>query len=240
MITIFSWPGRLLYLGPAVDTAEHAHYAHQITVALNGCVAFALADGRELRAGAVVIPAMCSHMQRGEGALVASLYVDGRFGFGCALSQAPRSLSQVSLPSVGAECSVDEACRFETAVRDAVDLPMTPRAWSARTRRIVERLNQARPHFPTLTELAREHDLSVSRLTHRLSSELGIPYRTYILWRRLQVAPESVSAPGSLTLAAHDAGFSDAPHLSRTFRRMFGLAPSEALQGVRFVHVDDG
>jgi AraC-like DNA-binding protein len=34
------------------------------------------------------------------------------------------------------------------------------------------------------------------------------------------------AAGGSLTDAAHEAGFADSAHLSRTFRRMFGVAPS--------------
>ena len=37
----------------------------------------------------------------------------------------------------------------------------------------------------------------------------------------------TIIAGGSpLTRAAHEAGFSDSAHLSRTFRRMFGVAPT--------------
>jgi AraC family transcriptional regulator len=37
-------------------------------------------------------------------------------------------------------------------------------------------------------------------------------------------AAEIFSTGSSLTDAAHDPGFSDSSHLSRTFRRMFGIA----------------
>jgi len=37
-------------------------------------------------------------------------------------------------------------------------------------------------------------------------------------------AVEIFAGGGSLTEAAHRAGFSDSAHLSRTFRRMFGIA----------------
>ena len=47
-----------------------------------------------------------------------------------------------------------------------------------------------------------------------------------MLWLRLERAVAVFAAGGSLTDAAHAAGFADSAHLSRTFRRMFGLAPS--------------
>jgi len=44
------------------------------------------------------------------------------------------------------------------------------------------------------------------------------------LWLRLMRAVERFAAGASLTDAAHEAGFADSAHLSRTFRRMFGIA----------------
>jgi AraC-like DNA-binding protein len=39
----------------------------------------------------------------------------------------------------------------------------------------------------------------------------------------------------SLTTAAHAAGFTDSSHLSNTFRRMFGLSPSDITRHVRWL-----
>lgn len=55
--------------------------------------------------------------------------------------------------------------------------------------------------------------------------------RPYVLWRRFLRVWEIVMAGGSLSAAAHSAGFADAAHLSRTSRRMFGFPPS-AIQTV--------
>jgi AraC-like DNA-binding protein len=57
----------------------------------------------------------------------------------------------------------------------------------------------------------------------------GLPFRTYVVWLRLMRAVELYSAGSSLTDAAHGAGFSDSSHLSRTFRRMFGI-PADSLR----------
>jgi len=39
-------------------------------------------------------------------------------------------------------------------------------------------------------------------------------------------AIEATIGGDNLTMAAHEAGFADSAHLSRTFRRMFGRAPA--------------
>jgi AraC-like DNA-binding protein len=79
---------------------------------------------------------------------------------------------------------------------------------------------------PALGEAAAAVGLSPGRFRHLFVAETGLPYRGYVLWLRLGRAVDVFAAGGSLTDAAHDAGFADSAHLSRTFRRMFGLAPS--------------
>ena len=77
-----------------------------------------------------------------------------------------------------------------------------------------------------LTEAAEAVNLSPGRLRHLFVEHTGLPFKTYLLWLRLTRAVEHFAAGVSLTQAAHDAGFSDSAHLSRTFRRMFGISPA--------------
>ena len=53
-----------------------------------------------------------------------------------------------------------------------------------------------------------------------------LPVRPYLAWLRLQRAAAAIVAGTPLATAALDAGFADAAHMSRTFRRMLGMAPS--------------
>ncbi|WP_320670175.1 helix-turn-helix transcriptional regulator [Patulibacter defluvii] len=94
------------------------------------------------------------------------------------------------------------------------------------------------PGPPTLVAAAQAAHLSPSRLTHRFSPEIGLPFRRYVLWMRLRLAVARLAEGGSLTRAAADAGFSDSAHLSRSFRRAFGLPPS-ALLAMRLLADDD-
>ncbi len=68
--------------------------------------------------------------------------------------------------------------------------------------------------------------LSESRFSHLFVEEISLPFRTYLLWRRLIVAVDAMAAGASLTAAAHQAGFADSAHFSRTFLRMFGVQAS--------------
>jgi AraC-like DNA-binding protein len=53
---------------------------------------------------------------------------------------------------------------------------------------------------------------------------MGLAFRHYVLWLRLNRAVEAFAGGESLTTAAYHAGFADSAHLSRTFRRMYGMA----------------
>jgi AraC-like DNA-binding protein len=78
----------------------------------------------------------------------------------------------------------------------------------------------------SLEALARRVGLSPSRLMHAFTTSIGTPLRPYLAWLRLQRAAAAIVGGATLVTAAHDAGFSDAAHMTRTFRRMFGVTPS--------------
>jgi AraC family transcriptional regulator len=76
----------------------------------------------------------------------------------------------------------------------------------------------------SLVDAAAHVGLSSGRARHLFVESTGLPFRTYLLWMRLNRAVELFAVGSTLTEAAHGAGFSDSSHLSRTFRRMFGIA----------------
>ncbi|RDH46420.1 helix-turn-helix transcriptional regulator [Zooshikella ganghwensis] len=68
--------------------------------------------------------------------------------------------------------------------------------------------------------------LSESRFRHLFKENIGVNFRQYLLWRRLNDALKYALLTNSLTIAATKAGFSDSAHLSRTCKEMYGLKPS--------------
>ncbi|KYF58434.1 hypothetical protein BE04_11725 [Sorangium cellulosum] len=61
--------------------------------------------------------------------------------------------------------------------------------------------------------------------------DVGVPIRTFQLWRRLLVALAAFARLDA-TGAAHAAGFADLAHFSRTCRRMLGYSPTELRTGL--------
>jgi len=119
------------------------------------------------------------------------------------------------------------------------DLGATPRIrrHDPRIAGALERLRRDSCARPSLAEVAAEVSLSPSRFAHLFRAGTGLPLRRYLLWLRLVEAVRDVARGGSLTEAAHAAGFADSAHLTRTFRRMFGVAPSAIARGSRLQEI---
>jgi AraC family transcriptional regulator len=78
----------------------------------------------------------------------------------------------------------------------------------------------------SLRDVAAAVHLSPSRLRHLFVQEAGTTFRGYVLWLRINRAVAAMIDGSTWTDAAHETGFSDSAHLSRTFRRMFGINPA--------------
>jgi AraC-like DNA-binding protein len=88
-----------------------------------------------------------------------------------------------------------------------------------------------------LTELAGAVYLSESRLLHLFREQVGMPFRRYLLWKRLIQALQHILDGMPLTQAAYEAEFADSAHFSRTFKRMFGFTLSFAFKNSQFIQV---
>jgi len=108
--------------------------------------------------------------------------------------------------------------------------------------RVHPRVNRALKSIPerlgestnvSLKTLAAIAGLSPSRFMHVFTESVGVPLRPYILSLRLQRACSELMAGATITSAACNAGFSDAAHLNRTFRKMLGMTPSDFALRVR-------
>lgn len=222
---IWAGPARALYVGPGLDLSPHLNVATTIAVSLRqpfGLRTWAKAAGWSPWRSEVisVIPSETLHHLKSLGPM-AFLYLDPLTDRRHPLSEAELMLGHERLRLAGPRVGLDEAfAAFGLRAQPPRD---------ARIARVVRAIERRPEAFGRLQDAATLACLSPSRFRARFDAELGLPFRRYRLWRRLAAVMRTIAAGGSLTEAAHAAGFSSSAHLSSTFKRMFGLAASDLL-----------
>jgi len=239
--TLPLWPPVLATRGPGVRSASHAHHALHLVVRLAGELRFRSGTTRWIRAAGVVTGPDVKHEIDGTGGDVLLVFVDPESDVGAAM-----------VPVAGAGCraiSGAERARLDVE-RSPLELmgeagpgwtrgvvaalggtSPAPRAMHPRVRRALRLIRERPPDGDaSLTALAGAVGLSPSRFMHVFTESVGVPLRPYLAWLKLQRAAVAVVAGMPLTRAAHAAGFADAAHMTRTFRRMFGNLPSAMQQ----------
>lgn len=229
----------MLYVGPGLFFARHAHHSIQIAIALEGSFRIRL-EGRAVERRVAIVPARARHELDARGLDIAVLHVDPDGLDGRALAErATRGLLERrriedplrELAPIARDArSHAEAARFGDAVIRALADPTVPvRARHPAVKRALA-IAQARPDEPLrLATLASELGLSPRWLSTIFRAEVGLPLRRYVLWARLRRAADSLGRGAKVGEAAHAAGFADAAHLSRTFHAAFGSSPSELM-----------
>lgn len=236
------WQGGAIWLVDALaapdraqSTDVHAHHAIQLVFTLGGWFELSTPGSPPVAGDVVAVAPDAPHLFRSEG-LTAILFIEPESRAGRAVQrrlfrdaavaaaptpsmlvlnrlracqEEPQHLEWVGRALIG-ELAAD-------ATADVVD-PRIEKVIALAAHRIEDAV--------ALAEAAREVGLSTGRLRHLFVEQTGLPFRTYLLWLRLNLAVTRVVAGASLTEAAHDAGFSDSAHFSRTFRRMFGMQPA--------------
>lgn len=249
--------GWALFVGGAGDNEAHAHHALQLGISAGSPLSVISHTGRTARAHAVAIAARMPHRVQVDAARLGLLFVDPDGDQGRALGRLlePSGLSSASGPTVEAlRSAIDAVDLQDLAAAGAREIAarivslwlpdgtagnerkastrgvaVDPRVAAARLL-AREKLSAGRIRVAALAEAA---GLSPSRFAAIFRRDTGIPLRAFVLWARVQRAVEVVAAGHSFTDAALMAGFADAAHLSRTFRRMFGTTLSTGIGRLR-------
>lgn len=224
-------PGIAVFCGRSGHQDWHHHQAHQIAFGIESTVTVETSEGCHA-GGAVFIPAGVRH--RLSGSTVMSIYLD-------VLSDEARALPDTGLGQIEIAGTDIQAVIEALKKPEGTDLELR-----AGVRRILRLIDPASPD-PRLglvstalhggltgrDELAALVHLSPTRFSHWFVEQTGLPLRSYTKWLRLTHAVQLLASGKQMTHAAHEAGFSDSAHFSRTFRALLGIDPSSALAEVR-------
>jgi AraC family transcriptional regulator len=240
---VYFWQTGSLWIGSGRGRSDwHDHHAHQLALALEGDFRFrAGRNGPWTDYRAAIVPSHCPHEFELDGATVAHLFVEPESTEGRALSRQFAAQGLCTLPHAAARRSADrlldgfrgnaDADAMRAVARSAVatlagTTAMAAEEGDARIARALAQI-KSRIRAPiSLADASAAAALSPSRFRHLFVQETGTSFRAYLLWLRINVAIEAAMAGASWTEAAHEAGFADSSHLTRTHKRMFGIEPT--------------
>ena len=243
---VFLWQEQALFLGEAADTSFHASPAIKLVIALDGEFLLRTSENEAWRGfrSAIISPGQF-HAIDGRNKRLALIVlvpeakaaqpllpIMNRKG----ISRIPLAVVQNFLPIFAdfEEMPVEgveseKICqKMLKKIRNGEELLSA--ALDERVSHGIERLRSDAETHLSVGEIAARVELSESRFSHLFTEQIGVSMRRYQLWIRLRDAIHLLARGGSLTDTAHEAGFSDSAHLTRTFRQMLGIAPSALLK----------
>ena len=244
--------GWVYYNGPVGHTEFHQHYAVQICFPHHGMLHIETLEKTLSAERILVIGSNVSHRLSAPNPTAKILYVEPslirenieRLNVD-AVEVLDLSLSQIEAieQAIGTEPSAAKADFGLELARLIWPDGSHHTAFSSidpRIRQSLEHIEAADDLNLKLSQIVGSTGLSTSRFRHLFSQQIGMPFKSYLLWAKLQRAIQSLATDSSLTRAAHKGGFTDSAHLSRTFRRTFGLAPVDLNRNAYFTTRKNG
>lgn len=231
--------GIVIIYGSSIDASPHRHHAIQLAWPRDGfCCKF---DNNEISTPLIIGSNVEHQLQIDEGWI---LLVEPTSELGLALSQKlsgqPSKTFNVTSSTFDHSDLTDDLTDLLSPLFEALGLSnQFPRINESkvedhRIKTLLLELDQCldgeciKPSNWRAVEVAEKMALSESRFLHLFTQELGVPWRPYLLWCRMTCAVRAILNGDSATNAAHLAGFSDSAHLSRTFRKTFGMTIRQA------------
>jgi AraC-like DNA-binding protein len=248
LIRWYLWEGGFLALGKAdVLVPMHAHHAVQIVISFDIDLAIRGSEGDWRTGRGVIVPPDLQHSFDGRGMHGAMLFVDPESAEGIwlrtTLGRQIVMVPEARLTSCVAGLrtfrerpfeSVDVASVIRNCVQSLCAGAPPSRRLDERVSRVLEVIRASDDLRMSLERAAAMAFLSPSRFAHLFKQQVGLPFRRYMLWRKLTRAVVAIGREPSIAAAAHASDFADAAHLTRTFYQMFGLPPSVMLRGEFF------
>ncbi len=205
--------------GVAGSARPHAHYAHQALLAKAAPLRLTL-EGEAYGGRFLLVESMRAHAIEDPSQDVVAVYAEP-------LAFGPETLRQLL---------ADAPANLEALTGLLLAAPR--QQLDSRIANALAAVDALLEEKVSATTLAQRACLSLSQLERLFGDQVGLSVRRLVLWRRLRLAVRLALEGHSLTQAAHDAGFADAAHFSRTMRTTFGIRADRNLARLKLQLID--
>ncbi|OXB08601.1 hypothetical protein B0A81_09860 [Flavobacterium plurextorum] len=224
-----------LFIGKFCDNVMHQHYALQISFASNESISIRDADNNQNTYTQCFINSnICHQFHSSEICLI--ILINPLSTIGHKLFRKYSQKLIVNLQEDFKDLSVffKAYLNRQLAFEDFINhVSLSLKQFECRSEhdllddRIYGTLQYVEQHFDriiSLEEIAEFCNLSKSRFLHLFKENTGLNFRRYQLWIRL-IKSLPYLKEHTITQTAHQFGFTDSPHYTRTFKETFGLLP---------------
>jgi AraC-like DNA-binding protein len=242
---VFLWEEYGLFFGTAGSTVLHESPAIKICISLEGSFQLRTADDKPGQSYAsAIIPAGHPHAIEGDGHKMAMFLLAPEGELGQLLISITSEHQISSIPehifnTIRREINIFENPDADEYIYEQAYISIIrritkdfkPSAIDPRVSQSIAWIRAGRDSGILVKDIAAEVELSESRFSHLFTEHVRVPLRRYLLWLRLRDALHLLAKIESLTETAHEAGFADSAHLTRTFRSALGITPSALVKG---------
>ena len=247
----YLWDGGFFLLGRGQGIIPpHSHHAIQIVIAIDGMTLVKGRNGDWRTGRCTIVRPDAEHSFDGNNVHGAMLFVEPESVEGQWLRTSLRDDITV-VPDARVDACLTELRTFYENPLEAIEVGALirhcvralsagappSRRLDARVTRVLKQIRESDDLRVSLESAAESACLSPSRFAHLFKQQVGLPFRRYMLWRKVTRAMFAVGREGTIAAAAHAADFADAAHLTRTFYQMFGIPPSLLMRG-EFFEID--
>lgn len=238
-----------MFLGRFDENQNHRHYALQLTIPLEGSIAITMDNHRLSADHGVWISSNIEHQLELEGKQLV-LLINPTSTMGHYFQQAitkqgtkvgdllAGALQQLCLDFLAANIQGENLIAGIDKLLEQYNCEcQSANHWTdARITKGLVYLQLHHQRVVSLTEIADHCCLSESRFLHLFKEQTGLPYRRAQLWIKLVHSMASLRIQ-SITTTAHQFGFTDSAHYSKTFKEHFGFSPKALLKVSQFIQV---
>lgn len=229
MNKIYLYDYLTVIISESLNTGVHSHLAHQLTLSLDHKAINIEVDGVKQSSNFFYIPSLTSHKFLDLSGRYLTILIDNESAF------TPENLEDVIGVSQSTYNSIEEI----DVLLKSLNL-LKEKVFDERIQKSLKFVNNSNELGDIrANDISKVVGLSESRFLHLFKEQVGVPFRKYILWKKLKNAIGLVanSEGANLTEIAHEAGFSDSAHLSKVIKSSFGLSPTEIMKNSQFIQV---